>query len=274
MQHSLERAKKFDLSSRAINRAVMGESLQKPYVLYPVAAGVLGIMGALLIGPSLPFLIPAVVGSLVGGGALLLDNTLMRDKHARHYLQSMRDLLSNRLQQTVDRLQKEFSEDGFSRGLDQLHRLNRKFKAFRELLSRKLDPGELTYGRYLGMTEQVFLAGLDNLQQVSNTLQGIRVIDGDALEKRIGELRGKSLDELQSRELEALESRMLLFRQHEKKIAALLTQNEEAMTRIDQVMAAISTMSTEQAHAGMDMESAMKELKELVARADDYSIQQ
>ncbi|HXK55599.1 MAG TPA: hypothetical protein PLZ16_03055 [Gammaproteobacteria bacterium] len=270
--HGPRNAAQVDFSPAAVNRAVITGTLQKPYVLYPAAIGLLGIMGSLLIAPSALFVAPALLGSLIGGTAWLVDNTVRRERHAHDYLRSVHNALVEQLEQTISRLQTEFSQHNFDQGVTQLTKLRKKFQTFRELLKRKLNPDELTYGRYLGITEQVFLAGLDNLQQVSNTLQSISAIDGDSLRERIAFLkRETSPDKLQLRELEALEARMLLFEQQREQMARRLTQNEEAMTRIDQVMAAISSMATGRGHAGMDMESAMAELKELAGRADRYS---
>lgn len=267
-----QKARQADFSPTAVNNAVVKQTFQKPYVLYPAAIGILGIAASLLVAPVSLFIIPAIAGTAIGAGAWLVDSTLRREYHARAYLAEMHMLLTGQLESTIKTLHGDFIEQGSTRGIKQLDRLSQKFDTFRQMLERKLTPGELTHARYLGMTEQVFLAGLDNLKQVSNIQKGLSAIDSDGLKTRIDILHEmREIDALQKRELTALESRILLFNEQNKKLEQLLTQNEEALTQIDLVMAAIAGMNTEPGHASVDMETAMQELKALAERADKYS---
>ena len=264
---------KLDLSRAAVSRAVLSSTLQQPQVLYPGLVGVLGIAASIAFGPDLWFLVPAIAGSLIGGGAWALDYLLRRDRHANRYLQAVRDALGDRRQQAARDLRQELDRLDHAEGLSQLERLQEKYQAFSELLGKKLNPGELTYGRYLGMAEQVYLAGLDNLQRIVHTLQSVQTIDQDYVQRRITELEAlASPSETQRRELEALQDRLVLRRNQLDKVAAWQAQNEQAMTRMDQTMAAIAGMTTVQGHAGTDLETAMQAMQELAARAGDYSM--
>lgn len=264
---------KLDLSRAAVSRAVLSSTLQQPQVLYPGLVGVLGIAASFAFGPDLWFLVPAIAGSLIGGGAWALDYLLRRDRHANRYLQAVRDALGDRRQQAARDLRQQLDRLGHAEGLSQLERLQEKYQAFSELLGKKLNPGEITYGRYLGMAEQVYLAGLDNLQRIVHTLQSVQTIDQDYVQRRITELDSlASPSETQRRELEALQDRLVLRRNQLEKVSAWQAQNEQAMTRMDQTMAAIAGMTTVQGHAGTDLETAMQAMQELAARAGDYSM--
>jgi hypothetical protein len=252
---------------------VLSSTLQQPQVLYPGLVGVLGIAASIAFGPDLWFLVPAIAGSLIGGGAWALDYLLRRDRHANQYLQAVRDALGDRRQQAARDLRQQLDRLDHAEGLSQLARLQEKYQAFAELLGRKLNPGELTYGRYLGMAEQVYLAGLDNLQRIVHTLHSVQTIDRDYVQRRIAELEAlASPSQTQVRELEALQDRLVLRRNQLDKVAAWQAQNEQAMTRMDQTMAAIAGMTTVQGHAGTDLETAMQALQELAARAGEYSM--
>lgn len=267
-----QRARLADFSPGAVKKAVTRQTLQKPYVLYPGAIGALGIAGSLLIGPLSMFVVPAIVGTAISVGAWLFDSTVRREHHARNYLSSMHTLLVGQLRQTIENLGRDFEELDYPRGNEQLDRLTGKFDTFRQMLERKLDPHELTHGRYLGMTEQVFLAGLDNLKRAANLLQSVSAIDHRRLAERIEALhREDGSDDFKQRELRALESRMVLFDEQIQKAERLLTENEEALTEIDRIMAAIADMNTEKGHASVDMETAMQELKRLAGRAGEYN---
>ena len=266
------RAKLADLSPRAVTRAVLRETLQKPYVLYPAAVGVLGGLAALLLGPTMLFVAPAAVGLTLGLGSWALDYSLRRDKHAAEYLKRLHEALSGRVEATITRLRGELEALDFEPGLSQMTQLKAKFHAFEALLRRKLDPAEVTFSRYLGMTEQVFLGGLDNLTRLSDALQGLSAIDVQHIARRIHDLENDGVESTaQDRELAALRDRHALLDSQRGLVDRLLAENEAAMTQIDQVMAAIANLDTSAGHASMTMETAMLELKSLAGRAREYS---
>jgi hypothetical protein len=265
--------KQSDFSPQAVARAVLRDTLQKPHVLYPTAVGVLGGLGAMLLGPTMLFVVPAAIGLALGIGGWALDYSLRRDRHAAEYLRRMHEALAGRVDETMKRLRAELGELEFEAGLAQMTQLQGKFKAFEQLLRGKLDPREMTFSRYLGMTEQVFLAGLDNLRRISDTLRGLAAIDDKHIRKRLAALAADNIDSAtQDREIATLNDRLALLERQRELVDRLLAENETAMTQIDQVMAAIASLDTSAGHASMTMESAMSELKVLAERAPRYSV--
>jgi len=261
-----------DFSPQVVSRAVLGQTLQKPHVLYPTAVGLLSGLAAAVLGPSLIFVAPAAIGLGVGVGGWALDYALRRDKHAAEYMRRLQEAVAGRVTESVARLTRDFGELRFEPGLAQMRQLRSKFEALEGLLRRKLDPGEMTYARYLGMAEQVFLAGLDNLTRISDTLRGLSAIHGDHVRRRLKELANDGVDSaLQDREAAALGERLALLERQREAVDQWLAENEQAMTQIDQVMAAIANLDTSAGHAAMSMESAMSELKRLTERASKYN---
>ncbi|OGT89070.1 MAG: hypothetical protein A2514_13430 [Gammaproteobacteria bacterium RIFOXYD12_FULL_61_37] len=260
-----------DFSTKAVSRAVLKATAQTPQVLYPLAIGILGGLAALLLAPSTLFIASAAAGSAIGLGAWLLDSTLRREKHAGDYLREIQQRLAGEVERSIQRLGQELREESFEQGLGQLERLRDKYEAFQELLRRKLNPEELTFSRFLGMTEQVFLAGLDNLTRMVDALKGINAIDESHIRRRLLELDAeKGRPETRKVEYEALSERLGLLTAQREKLDRWFTQNEEAMTQMDRIMAAMAEMDTTRPRAAMDMESAMEELKHLAARGRDY----
>ena len=261
-----------DFSPRAVSRAVLGETLSKPYVLYPTAIGVLGGLAAAVLGPTMLFVAPAAAGLTLGLGSWAVDYTLRREKHAADYLKRLHETLAGRVDETIATLRGEFQELKFDAGLAQMAELQNKFKAFETLLRRKLNPSEMTFGRYLGMTEQVFLAGLDNLARISDTLKGLSAIDVKHVQRRLKDLAEDGVDsKAQDQEIASLKERLALLQSQRDQVDAWLAQNETAMTQIDRVMAAIANLDTSASHATMTMETAMQDLKGLADRAPKLS---
>ncbi|GAB6041734.1 hypothetical protein [Endothiovibrio diazotrophicus] len=259
-----------DFSRRAIGRHVATATAQKPYVLYPLALGLLGGLSALLLGTSL---LPALVGGGIGIGAWLLDNTLRRDHHAARHIRELHALLASRAQASLASLREELEEVGERDGLDQLQRLTHKYETFEALLRRKLNPAELTFGRYLGMAEQLYLGALDNLNTVTNIRRGLNAIDASRIEARAERLAADGrIDESERQEMEALSRRRALLERQRAQVVTLLSQNESAMTKLDEVAASIATLNLGDRRASMDMEQAMLELEELARRSADYEV--
>lgn len=259
-------------SPGAVSRAVLQQTLSRPYVLYPTAIGILGGLAAAVLGPTLLFVAPAAIGLGLGLGSWALDYGLRRDKHAAEYLRRLQEALAGRVDTTIARLRDELQRIAFDPGLRQLDSLQEKYRSFAELLQRKLDPREMTYTRYLGMTEQVFLAGLDNLTRISDTLQGLSSIDVRHIESRLQHLHNDGIESrAQDQEIAALKDRLTLLERQRERIDGWLAENEQAMTQIDLAMAAIADLDTSQGHASMGMEAAMQELKTLAERAQAYS---
>lgn len=257
-----------DFSAQAVSRAVLGRTLSQPHVLYPAAVGILGGLAAVVLGPAMVFVAPAAIGAVLGLGGWAVDYTLRRDQHAADYLKRLQEALAGRADETMARLGREFAEVSFEPGQAQLGALKDKYRAFEGLLRRKLDPKEMTFSRFLGMTEQVFLAGLDNLTRISDALKGLSAIDVQHIARRLRHLESDGIEsDAQDREIATLKERLGLLERQRDRIDGWLAENEVAMTQIDQAMAAIGEMDTSQGHAAMDIDAAMAELKTIAARA-------
>jgi hypothetical protein len=172
----------------------------------------------------------------------------------------------------LEGLAADFDELAFDKGGVQLRLLRDKLESLTQVLKRRLDSGEMTYGRYLGMAQEVYGATLDNLHEVAVALRSVSTIEPAYLRSRLDELgRLGSLSSDQEREVTALEERNRLLEATDKRVARLMAQNESALTVIDQTSAALAATRTEQGNATLDAETAMAELEELAGRAGKYA---
>jgi hypothetical protein len=169
-------------------------------------------------------------------------------------------------------LTSDFEELAFEQGGAQLRLLKEKIDNLAEVLKRRLNAGELTYGRYLGMAEQVYLSALDNLHESAVALRSISTIDPDYIEGRLDELRSnRSPTSDQEREFTALQSRSALFAKQRQRVDGLIAQNEAALTVLDKTASALAETKMSKGHADMDAESAMAELELLAKRTGRYA---
>ncbi len=153
---------------------------------------------------------------------------------------------------------------------EQLDALLQKRQSLITVLQRRLDAGELTYGRYLATSQQVFRSSLDNLQEIALASESISTIDETYIDRRLAELTNDDSDiESAERERATLERRRELRTTQRRKIAQLLAQNESAMTALDRTTTALADVPI--GRKPEDAEAAMAALEELADRAAKYA---
>ncbi len=169
-------------------------------------------------------------------------------------------------------LEADLKEMGSTQGVTQLKFLREKFESLTDVLKRRLSAGELTYGRYLGTAEQVYLSAVDNLNDLTVSLKSVSSIHPGYINKRLKELGNSSEAPAEKkREIASLEKRLSLRDEQLKRVSELLAQNESAMTALDHTASAMAETRTGKGEANMDAEAAMAELEMLANRASKYS---
>ena len=152
---------------------------------------------------------------------------------------------------------------------NQINELKEKFENLIAVLSSKFDENELTYKRYLGISYEVYLSAIDNLNKILLSHKGISDINQKTLKERL-----KTLDpskRLELEEKETLEKRLNIYEQEIDRINELLLENEKAMTQIDETTIAISKINASEGEGALDMENSMKELVEITRSTHKYS---
>lgn len=219
---------------------------------------------------------PLMAGLGIGMGALLLlawPVVLVRSAGFVERIAAASEVFGRADSSKVDELRQELETAGSQQGLEQLDLLEQKLSALTAVLKRRMNAGELTFARYLGSAEQVYLAALDNLHNVALALTSVRTIEPEYINNRLDALKGRAMDdESAQKESASLKQRQALLTVQLEKVDGLLAQNEVAMTALDNTATALADTATTKGHAAVDPETAMRELEALAARVSDYSI--
>jgi hypothetical protein len=159
---------------------------------------------------------------------------------------------------------------------EQLMAMCKRFIGLRKLLGERFSPSEMTYGRYLSASEQVFLAGLDDLQRCATRLESLASVDVERLkaQRRMLERQEtkEELSEGQARELETLRERMSLHEDESNNLSGLLANNEQSLTQMSNAQSALGRIDTSRGLAKLDSSDAMAELEALSERAEQYAV--
>lgn len=259
--------KSVNLSPQAIRKAVFGQSLQHPSVVYPAALGALGGIGAAVLASSPLWLGAAAAAGGVALIALTVNVFARHDNIAGHYLKKLRERLARERQAQIADLAGDLAKVNAKEGTRQLGRFVEKIDTFQSILSEKLSPNELTYARFSAIAEAVFLAGIENLRSVHLSLKALATVDEAYLEKRIETLEKTSKEE--TAELKGLRQQAVQAAGLRKRVSDRLGENELALAELDKATAAVGEMKTG-SEATLDMESAMAELARIAQRSAHY----
>ena len=265
------------VSGSGIAKAVVRGTLQHPITLFSTATGFLGGLTFLLLEPTTLFATLGVGGLALGAGSWAFNYFVRGKTFESEYLRKLSDDLHRRNVALLKDLQRKLAEgqkipgaDAYAeQALQQFNMSAERFDNFQQLLTEKLDPMELTHGRYRVTAEQVHNSVLDNLERIAASFGSIRAIDPDYIDERLKLLSKLKvpLGDADSQEVETLEERKELRASQLDKVNTLLTYNEQAMTKLDTACTAVADTNTKKGRASIDLESAMAALGELSQRA-------
>lgn len=174
----------------------------------------------------------------------------------------------------LNMLEQDLTRLGAPQGTEQLRKLRPLLGDLREVLNQRLDSGEVTFARYMGAAEQVYLSALDNLRDVDVALRSVQSIDSAAIGQQLEQLRKPDRPSAaQQQRIDSLVERKNLVDRQYKRVDDLLTQNESAITALLNAATAMANAET-QASAAVDADTAMAELERLAARAGRYAAKQ
>jgi len=267
-----------DFSKTAITKAVLKTTLQHPVSLYSSGVGLLGWLALGVLGMSTPAVIAAIGGTTLGLGSWIVNFFLRGDTLAQNYIENTQQEMEEYKQRVTMNLVRDLekwkrlpgAEEYVAQGISQFQDIREKIVNFRDVLGKKLSPQEVTFGRYLGSAEQVYLSVLDNLDKMACILESISTIDVPYIEERLRALRKqKTLAEADEEERKTLLERRTLRDDKLQEVNVLLTENEQAMTDIEK--ATVSLVAITKSRASVDRETARKQLEELASRAKQYA---
>ena len=265
-----------DFSQGAIQRHIVRQGLTHWLTLYPPALGLpLGFAAYLF---NTPVLYLGLLGGLaLGCGSAVINIFFRGDALSACYLQKLAEATNVQKTQMLDHLRSRLAqgrtipgaEDYAEQGLEQFERMRLRFDKLRSLLAVKFQQGELSYSRFLGAAEQVYLGSLDNLQRIVSLLESAGGIDASYIERRLTHLEGLRSTSDRKEQQTLLRRQQLRAKQLEQ-VNELLTANEEAMTALEETVASVAAMATSSTFAKGDFDTAIAQLQQVAARARHY----
>lgn len=237
---------------------------------YPVAIG-LGL-GVCFILFGATWMIGAL-GVLLGLAALawLINFFARKNALSVKYLNELRLRLQKQREQRIKNIATDLQELDYEAGAVQLGNLKAKYDSFVAVIEEKFQPGEITFGRYLGIAEQIYLAGIDNLLEATVALKSVRSIDRAYVEKQLKHLDENGVEN-DAADYEVLHERLRLLDEASEYVDRLLIENEKAMTQMVETSARLAKVKTSRSEANMELDQAMTELSYLAENMEAHTL--
>lgn len=262
-----------DFSKPAIKSALLSHTNSHWTVRYslPLIAGSLVAGG--IFGFTYPVFLSILATSGIGITSWVYNYFVNGNSFEQEYVARLRSIIAEQTENKRKHLNEDLASYGSKRGIHQLDLFQKKFENLIDVLNSKFDSTQLTYSRYYGIAQEVFLSGIDNLSAVVTALKTINTIDVSYLKTRLEELKSGSMENIANvKESEALKRRLRSFKEQKDKISALLAENEEALAQFDETAIAISEIErARDKESKMSMERAMQDLQEMMKRAKHFS---
>ena len=265
----------------AIQKAVFDAGMKHPAVIYSIAAGAgSGFIGWLFEMPI--FYLFALIGVLSGSIWAAAQIFFFHEKIGAGYIKCLNERQKEYEQYTRNAIRKGLEEckdikgfeDFSEQGIEQFNSIRIKLANIKELLEMKIGINEFTFSRFQAAADQVSLSVLDNLKDMVSILKSAGSIDSDYIRKCLHAL-AKRKDQVKddiSRKA-ALKKRLWLWKEQVQKVNILLAKNEEALTEMEKISAAVAKWHTDGRFADTDFESALSRLRELAMQAHEYNYQ-
>jgi hypothetical protein len=261
-----------DFEENAIISALNKSIMDNWVVGASIGAVPVGILTAFLLGTGVG--IPIIGGALlVGGGTWAWKRYIKGDKFLDQYRDHLRQLLDEDTKRRRAELQRALDEYGNEHACEQLEQFQNKIKVFIEILDMKFpDKNQLTYNRYYTVAQEVFLSGIDNLNEVLLIHKTLDAIDPEYIERSLKRLQDYELDPAVKKERNSLLLSRQQYNDQQQELKRLMAQNEEALSKLDEAIVQVQDIKrTANNESPLDMEASIEQLHRMAQQSFKFS---
>jgi hypothetical protein len=261
-----------DFEEQAIIKALNKSIMDNWFVGASIGAIPVGILTSILLGTGIG--IPIIGGALLlGGGTWAWKRFFKGDKFFDQYRDHLRQLLDEDTERRRHELQQSLEAYGNKHACEQLEQFQIKIRVFIEILDIKFpDKNQLTYNRYYTISQEVFLSGIDNLNEVLLMHKTLDAIDLDYIERSLQRLERKEQDDATKRERISLLQSKQKFLDQQQDIKNLMAQNEEALGKLDEAIVQVQDIKrSANNESQLDMEASIEQLHRIAQQSYKFS---
>ena len=227
-----------DFTPRAVQRAVLRDSLQHPATILPAALTAVAALWSVTIDLSPASLLATLGLGFISAAAWVINYIGRGDTLVEQHIQKLRALRDEHERREVDELALACHQAGFVAGAKEAQELNNAYHKLRQfLIEQRADEGDASSERFRVLAEETYRHGITILRRALHLFQALQRVDVVTLEHErqawIGQRRPEGTTESLERNIEAHTKRLERYRQREEELHALIAQLNELETALE-----------------------------------------
>ena len=227
-----------DFTPRAVQRAVLQDTLQHPATILPAALATVAALWSVAIDLSPASLMAALGFGFISAAAWVINYIGRGDKLVEQHIQMLRALRDDYERREVEELGVVCQRVGFRAGAKEAQELTNAYtKLHQFLVAQRTGQGRASSERFRTLAEETYRHGVAILQQALNLFQALQRVDVDTLEQErrdwIRQLEHEGTSESLERNIEAHTKRLERYRQREEELRTLIAHLNELETALE-----------------------------------------
>lgn len=180
-----------DFTQAAIKKALQRTAMDHWTFRYMLPA----LAGTALVGVLFGFSFPvfvAMLGIVGGSAATFLYKTMFNnDAFSIDYIAKLHKIIDDYTVEKRDNLKEELNCLGQKHAALQLEQFDLKLETMVDVLNQKFEKSQLTYQRYYSIAKEVYLSGIDNLNNIVIASKTMKSIDLTYIQYSLQEIEKK-----------------------------------------------------------------------------------
>ncbi len=261
-----------DFTPRAVQRAVLRETLQHPATVLPAALATVAALWSVAIDLS-PASLMAVLGcAFIGAGAWVINYVGRGNTLVEQHIQKLRAVRAEYERREVENLVLACRQAGFQGGAKEAEELTGAYHKLQHFLDeQRAHQGNASGERFRVLAEETYRHGVTILQHALNLFQALQRIDVDTLEQErqgwIGQRAHQGTSASLERNIEAHTKRLERYRRREEELQALIAQLNELETALETAHLEVVDLVGQPAGGGVFESEAASHLERAVEAA-------
>jgi hypothetical protein len=227
-----------DFTPRAVQRAVLHDTLQHPATIVPAALATVAALWSVAIDLSPASLLAMLGFGFVSAGAWVINYIGRGDKLVEQHIQKLRALRAAYEHREVDELALVCRQAGFLAGAKEAQELTAAYHKLHHFLVEEQAGQENASGaRFRVLAEDTYRQGVAILRRALTLFQALQRVEVDTLEQErkawIRQREQEGSSESLERNIEAHTKRLDRYRRREEELRALIAQLNELETALE-----------------------------------------
>ena len=261
-----------DLSSGAIEKHILNETIQNPLTTFSAAVAVLSGLYMLVFGVNSPSLLLAAGAGFLSLGTFIFNYFIRGEKLAQEFVRTQLATQRAARENEIVAIYNEFKKMGVAEGEQAATELSQAYQKFKTFLQAHTAKGAAMQTMRLQiLAEETYFKGVDVLQNALAVTKALREIDVKKLERELQDWKKQQVENRESsaleRRIELNQSRVTSYRQRESALAELFAECEACEAALEEAYMQFAGAEAAQVLPKPNVDDAITRLETAVTAA-------